>query len=173
MPEDLPASELIEILSTIFSRFDELTDEFKLEKIKTIGDAYMVAAGLPFPREDHAEVIADLALAMQANLRSINERLGRQLNIRIGINSGPVIAGVIGQRKFIYDLWGDMVNVAARMESHGLDGAIQVSQSTYELLRGRYLFEGRGAIPIKGKGEMKAYMLKAKRSRPRRVTAVV
>ena len=173
MSEDLPASELIEILSTIFSRFDELTDEFKLEKIKTIGDAYMVAAGLPFPREDHAEVIADLALAMQANLRSINERLGRQLNIRIGINSGPVIAGVIGQRKFIYDLWGDTVNVAARMESHGLDGAIQVSQSTYELLRGRYLFEGRGAIPIKGKGEMKAYMLKAKRSRPRRVTAVV
>ena len=172
MSEDLPPNELIEILSTIFSRFDELTQAFGLEKIKTIGDSYMVAAGLPFPRDDHAEVIADLALAMQANLRSINERLGRELNIRIGINSGPVVAGVIGQKKFIYDLWGDTVNVAARMESHGLDGAIQVSQSTYELLRGRYLFEGRGAIPIKGKGEMKAYMLKAKRSRPRPVTAI-
>jgi len=120
----------------------------------------MVASGLPLPREDHAEVIADLALAMQAELKTINEQLGRKLNIRIGINSGPVVAGVIGQKKFIYDLWGDTVNVAARMESHGLDGAIQVSQSTHELLRGRYLFEGRGLIPIKGKGTMKAYMLK-------------
>jgi len=165
MSEDLSSSELIEILSTIFSRFDALTEQFGLEKIKTIGDSYMVASGLPLPREDHAEVIADLALAMQAELKTINEQLGRKLNIRIGINSGPVVAGVIGQKKFIYDLWGDTVNVAARMESHGLDGAIQVSQSTHELLRGRYLFEGRGLIPIKGKGTMKAYMLKAKRSR--------
>ena len=165
MSQDVSSSELIEILSTIFSRFDALTEQYGLEKIKTIGDSYMVASGIPFPRDDHAAVIADLALAMQAELKAINARLNRQLNIRIGINSGPVVAGVIGQKKFIYDLWGDTVNVAARMESHGVDGAIQVSQSTHELLRGRYLFEGRGLIPIKGKGTMKAYMLKGKRSR--------
>lgn len=165
MSEDLPAKDLIDILAAIFTRFDQLTQKYGLEKIKTIGDSYMVAGGLPLPAADHADRIADLALDMQDELQEINQRLGRELNIRIGINSGPVVAGVIGQKKFIYDLWGDTVNVAARMESHGLDGAIQVSQSTYELLRGRYLFEGRGSIPIKGKGEMKAYMLKARRRR--------
>ena len=165
MSEDMGAKDLIDVLAAIFTRFDELTQKHGLEKIKTIGDSYMVAGGLPIPVEDHADRVADLALEMQDELKLINQRLGRELNIRIGVNSGPVVAGVIGQKKFIYDLWGDTVNVAARMESHGLDGAIQVSQSTYELLRGRYLFEGRGSIAIKGKGMMKAYMLKGKRKR--------
>ncbi|HBE18776.1 MAG TPA: diguanylate cyclase [Cyanobacteria bacterium UBA11149] len=151
--------ELVEILNQIFSKFDRLAEINEIEKIKTIGDAYMVAAGLPKPREDHADAIAKMALEMQASIAEFNQEMGRDFKLRIGINSGPVVAGVIGIRKFSYDLWGDTVNTASRMESHGLPGFIQVTQATYELLRDRYRFEQRGPIHIKGKGEMITYLL--------------
>ena len=157
-PSSTP-TELVEILNQIFSKFDRLAEINEIEKIKTIGDAYMVAAGLPKPRGDHAEVIAKMALDMQGSIAQFNEETGRDFKLRIGINSGAVVAGVIGIRKFSYDLWGDTVNTASRMESHGLPGAIQVTEATYELLRDRYRFDQRGPIQIKGKGEMITYLL--------------
>jgi class 3 adenylate cyclase len=152
-------AQLVGLLNEIFSIFDRLTEERDLEKIKTIGDAYMVAGGLPTPRADHAQAIADFALAMLQALEDFNRIHQTDLHLRVGINSGPVVAGVIGTKKFIYDLWGDAVNTASRMESHGLVDRIQVSESTYELLKQDYDFEPRGPIPIKGKGEMLAYLL--------------
>ena len=151
--------ELVEILNLIFSKFDRLAERNGLEKIKTIGDAYMVVGGLPTPRPDHAVAIAQMALEMQAEMVTVAEETDKSFKLRIGINSGPVVAGVIGIKKFIYDLWGDTVNVASRMESQGVDGAIQVTATTYELLRDKYLFEKRGLISIKGKGDMMAYLL--------------
>ncbi|AFY40241.1 adenylate/guanylate cyclase [[Leptolyngbya] sp. PCC 7376] len=159
LSENYPPRVLVDLLNEIFSAFDNLCESLHLEKIKTIGDAYMVAAGLPEPREDHAVAIAEMALAMQRAVKKINERRGMNLNIRIGINSGPVVAGVIGKKKFIYDLWGDAVNTASRMESHGLPGKIQVTAATYERIKGRYQFEERGEIDIKGKGKMHTYFL--------------
>ena len=147
------------MLNRVFSAFDALTDKHGLEKIKTIGDAYMVVGGLPTPREDHAEAIAAMSLDMYKELRDINARHGTDLNIRIGINSGPVVAGVIGNRKFIYDLWGDAVNTAARMESHGVAGRVQVTEDTYNLLKDSFEFEDRGIIDVKGKGDMHVYIL--------------
>ena len=155
--------ELVEMLNRLFSAFDHLTDRHGLEKIKTIGDAYMVVGGLPTPREDHADAIAAMALDMQTELARLNEEQGTTLSIRIGINSGPVVAGVIGTRKFIYDLWGDTVNTAARMESHGVEGLTQVTADTYELLKDKFLFEDRGIIDVKGKGDMHVYLLKGSR----------
>ena len=155
--------ELVNLLNKIFSKFDQLTEKHDLEKIKTSGDAYMVAGGVPVPRADHAEAIADMALDMQEAIADFQTDTGEQFQIRIGINTGPVVAGVIGTKKFIYDLWGDTVNVASRMESQGLPGYIQVTTAIYELLKDRYVFEERGAIPVKGKGEMIAYWLKAKK----------
>lgn len=155
--------ELVRLLNEIFSSFDQLTVERGLEKIKTIGDAYMVVGGLPQPRRDHAEAIADLALDMQAALTQFNHKHGSNLNIRIGINTGPVVAGVIGAKKFIYDLWGDTVNTASRMESHGIVGEIQVTESTYQHLQHQYYCEKRGSISVKGKGEMATYLLKSKK----------
>lgn len=151
--------ELVNLLNEIFSEFDRLADVHHLEKIKTIGDAYMVVGGLPEPNENCAEKIAEMALDMQESIAQFNDLHPEDINIRIGINTGTVIAGVIGQKKFIYDLWGDAVNVASRMESHGIPGAIQVTSETYELLRERYQFEERGSISIKGKGDMKTYWL--------------
>lgn len=151
--------ELIEMLNEIFSTFDELTEEHGLEKIKTIGDAYMVVGGLPIPRKDHAHAIAEMALDMKTQIDRFNREAGQNVQLRVGINTGPVIAGVIGIKKFIYDLWGDTVNTASRMESHGLAGQIQVTTTTYELLRDKYHFQKRGNIPIKGKGEMTTYLL--------------
>jgi class 3 adenylate cyclase len=130
-----------------------------LEKIKTIGDAYMVVAGLPTPRRDHAIAIAEMALDMQAEMVKLGNQIGEVFQLRIGINSGPVVAGVIGIKKFFYDLWGDTVNVASRMESQGIDGAIQVTAATYDLLRDKYLFEERGVISVKGKGNLTVYLL--------------
>ncbi len=152
-------TQLVELLNDIFSRFDRLTDKHGLEKIKTIGDAYMVVGGLPIPRDDHAEAIAEMALDMQMEMAQFNAGNHEPFSIRIGINSGSVVAGVIGTNKFIYDLWGDTVNIASRMESQGVTNAIQVTEATYKRLRDRYDFQRRGSINVKGKGEMTAYLL--------------
>jgi PAS domain S-box-containing protein len=152
-------NDLVTMLNEIFSSFDMLTDQLGLEKIKTIGDAYMVVGGLPTARPDHAEAIADMALAMQKSISRFKRGDDTPFRLRIGINTGPVVAGVIGIRKFIYDLWGDAVNVASRMESHGLAGGIQVTEATYELLKDKYSFWHRGKIFVKGRGEMDTYML--------------
>ena len=152
-------NDLVTMLNGIFSSFDMLADQFGLEKIKTIGDAYMVVGGLPTSRSDHAEAIAEMALAMQKAITNFKRGDNTIFRLRIGINTGPVVAGVIGIRKFIYDLWGDAVNIASRMESHGLAGGIQVTQTTYELLKDKYTFWHRGKIFIKGRGEMDTYML--------------
>ena len=160
----IPPIELVEILNVIFSEFDQLTEEHGLEKIKTIGDAYMVVGGLPGPKPNHAEAIAAMALDMQNTISDFCTETGKALSIRIGINTGPVIAGIIGTKKFIYDLWGDTVNIASRMESHGIPGSIQVTEMTYNRLRKYYLFEERGMVPVKGKGPMNCYLLKGKRN---------
>lgn len=159
----IPPQEVVELLNEVFTTFDALAEKHGLEKIKTIGDAYMVVGGLPVEREDHAAAIANMALDMLAAMERISRRKGRLLQIRIGINTGPVIAGVIGRKKFIYDLWGDAVNIASRMESHGLANCIQVTEAVVERLGDRYYFEERGAIPIKGKGNMTTYFLKGKK----------
>ena len=153
------ASELVVMLNEIFSRFDSLAETHGLEKIKTIGDAYMVVAGLPEHREDHAEAISAMGLDMQRALDEFNAAHGTTLSIRIGINTGPVVAGVIGKKKFIYDLWGDAVNIASRMESSGVPGRVQISETTWAKLNGTFDVEDRGLIKVKGKGEMKTYLL--------------
>lgn len=159
LASSLDPIELVNLLNHIFSAFDRLCEQHSLEKIKTIGDAYMVVGGLPTRRDDHAEAIAEMALDMQAAITDVRDQTGRGFNIRTGINTGPVVAGVIGLKKFSYDLWGDTVNIASRMESHGIAGQIQVTASTYERLRHKYRFEERGVIPVKGKGEMRTYFL--------------
>lgn len=151
--------ELVSLLNRVFSTFDHYAERLGLEKIKTIGDAYMVAAGLPLPRRDHAEAIAEMALAMQQAVLELQHELKEDVRIRIGINTGVVVAGVIGTHKFIYDLWGDAVNVASRMESSGEPGSIQVTQATYELLKQKYVLKHRGAVKVKGKGDMETYWL--------------
>jgi len=156
-------TDLVQWLNEIFSEFDSIAAEADLEKIKTIGDAYMVVGGLPHLRDDHAEAIAEMALKMQEAINLFNRKRDGNFQMRIGINSGPVVAGVIGTKKFIYDLWGDTVNTASRMESHGAIGEVQVTEATYELLKDKYEFEERGAIAVKGKGEMQVYLLKGKK----------
>lgn len=152
-------TELVEILNGIFSEFDRLSESRGLEKIKTIGDAYMVVGGLPTARADHAQAIALLALEMQSALMRFNLKIGENFQLRIGIHSGSVVAGIIGISKFSYDLWGDTVNVASRMESNGMPGKIQVTGATYERLKDEFRFKERGKIPVKGKGEMLTYWL--------------
>ena len=154
--------ELVKMLNQIFSKFDSLAEKHGLEKIKTIGDAYMVVGGLSIPNEKHLSSIADMALDMQQAIRQFQTCLGQTFQIRIGINSGPVVAGVIGANKFIYDLWGDTVNVASRMESTGLPSYIQVTEKAYEHLISNYKFEFRGLTQVKGKGEMRTYWLKSR-----------
>lgn len=158
--------ELVNLLNEIFSIFDNLAEKHKLEKIKTIGDAYMVVGGLPLPQNNHAEAIADMALEMQAAIKQFQGSYlagSESFQIRIGINTGAVVAGVIGIKKFIYDLWGDAVNIASRMESSGTPGSIQVTQETYDRLKDNYIFKERGQIPVKGKGKMTTYWLLGKK----------
>jgi guanylate cyclase len=154
----MSAGDLVDLLNEVFSQFDQLVEKRGLEKIKTIGDCYMVAAGAPQPRHDHAEVLVELALEMQSYVRG-REFKGRQLAFRFGINSGPLIAGVIGRKKFSYDLWGDTVNTASRMESHGVNGGIQITEATQQLIQERFSCEPRGMIPVKGKGEMPVWLV--------------
>ena len=164
LSEKISPEELVSLLNKIFSIFDRLTDKYGLEKIKTIGDAYMVVGGLPEPREESAEAVADFALDMQQELECFNQSNAQTFEIRVGIHTGPAVAGVIGIRKFIYDVWGDSVNTASRMESHGMPGQIQVSEATYQVLKHQYRFSTRGTIEVKGKGIMKTYFLKGKKT---------
>jgi adenylate cyclase len=157
---NIPATELVTLLNQIFSTFDALAEQHGLEKIKTIGDAYMVVGGLPIQRPDHAEAIAQMALDMQEAIAQFSTQQSQPFKMRIGINTGPVIAGVIGTKKFIYDLWGDTVNVASRMESQGIPGQIQVTSTAYDRLCHDFLLEKRGEIEIKGRGVMTTYLLR-------------
>lgn len=159
----LGPEDTVSFLSRVFTAFDELADLHGLEKIKTIGDAYMVVGGVPTAKADHATAIAEMALDMLDAVARVNQEDGLDLMIRIGIASGPVVAGVIGSRKFAYDLWGDTVNTASRMESHGIPGTIQVTEPVYRRLREGYEFQQRGEIEIKGKGSMTTYFLKGRR----------
>jgi class 3 adenylate cyclase len=154
MSTQMPPGELVTMLNAVFTQFDQLAREHGVEKIKTIGDAYMAVAGLPDPAPDHLERVADLALAMRDRA---------SLPIRIGIDTGPVVAGVIGESRFIYDLWGDAVTTASRMESHGMPGAIQVTDAVRERLADRYVFADRGEIDVKGRGRMRTWLLQGKR----------
>ncbi len=163
MSEQLPPAELVAMLNKIFSMFDQLAEKHGLEKIKTIGDAYMAASGLPMPRPDHAEAMAEMALDMLAVIERFNAKRNRGVRIRIGMNCGPVTAGIIGTKKFAYDLWGDTVNIASRMESHGIANAIQVTEATYKRLRHKYAFQRRGIIHVKGKGALCTYFLVGRR----------
>ena len=151
--------QVVQVLDELFTAFDQLTKRHGLEKIKTIGDAYMVAGGLPEPRPDHAQAVADMALAMRDEVAGRTDPSGQPLQVRIGIDTGPVVAGVIGRDKFSYDLWGDTVNTASRMESLGVPGCIQVTARTYQRLRNSYRFQRRGLVAVKGKGEMVSYFL--------------
>jgi class 3 adenylate cyclase len=157
--ETLAPEELVQLLDTMFRAFDALCDQRGIEKIKTVGDAYMAVAGLPQPDSDHAASLAELALDMQRTLARLSPSWPSPIAMRIGIASGPVVAGVIGQRKFTYDLWGDTVNTASRMESHGRPHRIQVSASTHDLLEGRYSFSDPQVVDVKGKGPMTTYFL--------------
>jgi class 3 adenylate cyclase len=156
-------TRLVNLLNDIFTLFDQLADRHGLEKIKTIGDAYMAVAGLPTPREDHVAAAAEMALDMRRVVTRISAAGDEPITLRIGMHSGPVVAGVIGTKKFIYDLWGDTVNTASRMESQGVPGEIQVTDEIYARLCDGYVFRERGSLAIKGKGEVVAYLLNGRR----------
>jgi len=163
----LDARELVGLLDRLFTSFDELVDRYGVEKIKTIGDCYMVAAGVPTQRPDHAQALAGLALEMRECAKScLPDGTDHDLRLRIGISSGPVVAGVIGRRRFLYDLWGDTVNMASRMESHGTPDTIQITRTTFELLRGDFVIEPIGLVDVKGKGAVETWRLVGQRDGP-------
>jgi adenylate cyclase len=160
---DLSAGDLVRLLNGLFSKFDQLALDLGVEKIKTIGDSYMVAGGLPVPRADHAHAVADMGLAMIEAVERTNRDLAVPLEMRIGIHSGNVVAGVIGTHKFVYDIWGDAVNIASRMESHGLPNRIQISAATHRLICERFCVGPHGTVDIKGKGAMETFILLGRR----------
>ena len=163
LSEAMTPEALVDLLNNVFSEIDDLTEKYALEKIKTIGDAYMVVAGAPKRRRDHAEAIAAMSLEIKDSVARLAAAGQYSLDFRIGIHSGPVVAGVIGKKKFSYDMWGDSVNTAARMEAHGIPGEIQVSAHFQDLLKDKFLFVERGLVDIKGKGELLTYLLKGHR----------
>jgi class 3 adenylate cyclase len=156
-------AHLVAMLNEIFSICDRLTEKYGLEKIKTVGDEYMVVGGLSRPRPDHTEAIAEMALDLRRTICALSDGRGQPLSVRIGIAAGPIVAGVIGNTKFSYDIWGDTVNTASRMETQGCADCIQVTAAVYERLRARYEFEGRGVIQVKNKGDMTTYFLTGRR----------
>lgn len=158
--------EVVELLNEAFSFFDSLVDKYEVEKIRTIGDNYMVASGVPRHRADHAQALVRMALEMRDFVATHRFRNGQQVSFRFGINSGPVIGGVIGKRKFVYDIWGDAVNVGSRMESHGKSNAIQITKATYELIKDEFVCEPRGTVSVKGKGEMEVWLVLSARGSP-------
>jgi hypothetical protein len=163
MSSKTTATELVKLLNDLFTRFDVRAEALGLEKIKTIGDAYMAVGGLPIPRPDHAALCAEMALGMFEDLKNFNQENNAELNMRVGMNSGPVVAGVIGFTKFSYDLWGNTVNTASRMESTSQHGRVQVSPSTYEALKDAYDFEDAGLMECKGLGEIRTHLLVGKK----------
>ena len=165
--QETTPERVVRVLDDLFSALDQLAERHGLEKIKTVGDAYMAVGGLPQPRPDHAEAVADMALAVRGEVARHLDPGGRPLQVRIGIDTGPVVAGVIGRRKFSYDLWGDTVNTASRMESNGVPGCIQVTDRAYRRLRDRYRFERRGPVQVKGKGELVTWFLVGRTGQPR------
>ncbi len=165
MSATMTPPELVGLLNSVFITFDRFVEEMGLEKIKTVGDEYMVAAGVPVVRSDHAQAMCELALRIR-DYCAENRFEGREISLRIGINSGPVVAGIVGTHKFAYDLWGDVVNTASRMESEGIAGQIQISDSTYQLIKDDYHCQARGEIPVKGKGTMHTWLLHGAGNRP-------
>jgi adenylate cyclase len=166
LSSELDAREVVSFLDRLFTSFDALVDRYEVEKIKTIGDCYMVAAGVPRPRPDHAQALANLAIDMRECAKQCPSDTGwHDLRLRIGISSGPVVAGVIGRRRFLYDLWGDTVNMASRMESHGTPDEIQITRSTWQLLDDQFVTEPIGLVHVKGKGEIETWRLVGARDR--------
>ncbi len=159
MSVQMTPAEMIELLNTIYSHFDTLAEKYGVEKIRTIGDNYMVASGVPSPRPDHAQALAHMALDMLEFSNNLPTQNGNSITFRIGINSGPLIAGVIGKKKFHYDVWGDTVNTASRMESQGAAGKIQITAQTKDILQSEFVCEKRGKLDVKGKGEMETWFL--------------
>ena len=167
LTERMPAADVVKLLNKIYSGFDGIMQKLGLEKIKIIGESYMIAAGVPVPRPDHAEAIAEAALALQQVIVRHDAPNEETFSLRIGINTGPVVAGVIGQTKFSYDVWGEAVNTAWHMETYGAPGHIQVNETTYARLCDKYLFEDRGEFYVKDKGELKTYFLKGRKPQTR------
>ncbi len=162
MASALPPEQLVTLLDNLFTTFDDLVEVHGLEKIKTVGDAYLVTGGVPEWRADHVEAVAELALQMQTAVAKFTWPSGKPVQVRVGINTGPLTAGVIGKNKFAYDIWGDTVNTADRMQEHSAPGAILTSEATYQRLKDNYLLEEQAALPVKGKGKMKTYVLKGR-----------
>jgi class 3 adenylate cyclase len=164
LSEELGPRQLVNMLNDVFGRFDELALHFKLEKIKTIGDCYMVVGGVPDRSPTHCQQVAEFAIAARESIKSYSVEWGKELDIRIGIHTGTVVAGVVGKQKYTYDLWGDVVNVASRMESASLPGEIHVTETVHLRLADDFLFESRGNIEVRSKGKLNTYFLKGKRT---------
>jgi class 3 adenylate cyclase len=160
LTSEMPPQNVVTLLNGLFSRFDTAAQELGIEKIKTVGDAYMAVCGLPVPMEDHAERMVRMAIRMVHITREHALEYKVAMKLRVGINTGPVVAGVIGKSKYIYDLWGDTVNLASRMESGGIPDSIQVTRAVYEKLKDKFTFEPRGSIEVKGKGNVEAWVLR-------------